>query len=160
MKKVSTKLMMIILTAILVSIFHLLTPVHAKEKTEIVIGTNLPMTGILAGAGLEQKWSYEQAVADINKKGGIYVKEYGKKLPVKLVIADDESNAGKAGKAVERLIKHEMYGKYIRRTTKILAHDEQNECRVGDTVEIAECRPISRRKSWRVVNVVGRAEAE
>lgn len=97
--------MMIILTAILVSSFHLLTPVHAKEKTEIVIGTNLPMTGILAGAGLEQKWSYEQAVADINKKGGIYVKEYGKKLPVKLVIADDESNAGKAGKAVERLIK-------------------------------------------------------
>ena len=97
--------MMIILTAILVSSFHLLTPAHAKEKTEIVIGTNLPMTGILAGAGLEQKWSYEQAVADINKKGGIYVKEYGKKLPVKLVIADDESNAGKAGKAVERLIK-------------------------------------------------------
>ena len=97
--------MMIILTAILVSSFHLLTPAHAKEKTEIVIGTNLPMTGILAGAGLEQKWSYEQAVADINKKGGIYVKEYGKKLPVRLVIADDESNAGKAGKAVERLIK-------------------------------------------------------
>jgi small subunit ribosomal protein S17 len=53
-----------------------------------------------------------------------------------------------------------MYGKYIRRTTKLLAHDEQNDCRVGDTVEIAECRPISRRKSWRVVNVVQRAEAE
>jgi small subunit ribosomal protein S17 len=65
-----------------------------------------------------------------------------------------------AAVAVERLIKHPMYGKYIRRTTKLLAHDEQNECRVGDTVEIAECRPISRRKSWRVVNVVERAEAE
>ena len=65
-----------------------------------------------------------------------------------------------AAVAVERLIKHPMYGKYIRRTTKLLAHDEQNDCRVGDTVEIAECRPISRRKSWRVVNVVQRAEAE
>jgi small subunit ribosomal protein S17 len=65
-----------------------------------------------------------------------------------------------AAVAVERLIMHPMYGKYIRRTTKLLAHDEQNDCRVGDTVEIAECRPISRRKSWRVVNVVQRAEAE
>ena len=79
--------------------------VMAKERTEIVIGTNLPMTGVLAGAGREQKWSYEQAVNDINAQGGIFVKEYGKKLPVKLVVADDESNAGKAGKAVERLIK-------------------------------------------------------
>ena len=79
--------------------------VMAKDRTEIVIGTNLPMTGVLAGAGREQKWSYEQAVKDINAQGGIFVKEYGKKLPVKLVVADDESNAGKAGKAVERLIK-------------------------------------------------------
>ena len=59
-----------------------------------------------------------------------------------------------AAVAVERLVKHPVYGKYIRRTTKILAHDEDNKCRIGDTVEIAECRPISRRKSWRVVNVV------
>ena len=78
---------------------------QAKDRTEIIIGTNLPMTGMLAGAGKEQKWAYDQAVADINATGGIFVKEYGKKLPVKLVIADDESNAGKAGKAVERLIK-------------------------------------------------------
>jgi branched-chain amino acid transport system substrate-binding protein len=80
-------------------------PAVAKDRTEILIGTNLPMTGMLAGAGREQKWSYEQAVADINAKGGIFVKEYNKKLPVKLIVADDESNAGKAGKAVERLIK-------------------------------------------------------
>ena len=77
----------------------------AKEPSEIVIGTNLPMTGIMAGGGREQKWSYEQAVNDINAKGGIFVKEFGKKLPVKLIVADDESNAGKAGKVVERLIK-------------------------------------------------------
>ena len=65
-----------------------------------------------------------------------------------------------AAVAVERLIKHPMYGKYIRRTTKILAHDEQNECQIGDTVEIAECRPISKRKTWRVVNVVERSAAQ
>lgn len=91
--------------AVIVLAFSLMTPVQAKEKKEILIGTNLPMTGILAGVGVEQKWSYEQAVADVNAAGGVYVKEYGKKLPVKLVVADDESNAGKAGKAVERLIK-------------------------------------------------------
>ncbi|HEY5641283.1 MAG TPA: 30S ribosomal protein S17 [Woeseiaceae bacterium] len=59
--------------------------------------------------------------------------------------------------AVERLIKHPVYGKYIRRTSKVLAHDAANECREGDRVEIAECRPISKNKSWSVVNVVERA---
>jgi small subunit ribosomal protein S17 len=63
--------------------------------------------------------------------------------------------------AVERLIRHPVYGKFIRRTTKIMAHDEANACREGDTVAIAECRPISKRKSWRVVEVVaGPAETE
>ena len=56
--------------------------------------------------------------------------------------------------SVERLVKHPVYGKYIRRTTKILAHDETNECKEGDTVAISECRPISKSKSWRVVEVV------
>ena len=59
--------------------------------------------------------------------------------------------------AVERLIKHPVYGKYIRRTTKVLAHDAANECRPGDRVAISECRPISRNKSWAVVNIVERA---
>ena len=58
---------------------------------------------------------------------------------------------------VERLIKHPRYGKFIRRTTKLLAHDEANESRQGDTVTIAECRPLSRRKSWTLVTVVERA---
>lgn len=56
--------------------------------------------------------------------------------------------------AVERLIRHPVYGKFIRRTTKVVAHDEANACREGDTVAIAECRPISKRKSWRVVEIV------
>lgn len=58
---------------------------------------------------------------------------------------------------VERMVKHPVYGKYIRRSTKMLAHDEGNECRVGDTVNITPCRPVSRRKSWRVAAVVERA---
>ena len=79
--------------------------VWAADRTEIRIGTPLPVTGILAGGTLEQKWAYEQAVADINKEGGIFVKQYGKKLPVKLIIADAESDPGKAVAATERLIK-------------------------------------------------------
>jgi small subunit ribosomal protein S17 len=62
--------------------------------------------------------------------------------------------------AVERLIKHPTYGKYVRRTTKLLAHDEKNECREGDTVAISECRPLSRHKSWTLVRVIERAPAE
>jgi small subunit ribosomal protein S17 len=58
---------------------------------------------------------------------------------------------------IERLVRHPRYGKFIRRTTKLLAHDENNESRQGDTVTIAECRPLSRRKSWRLVSVVERA---
>jgi small subunit ribosomal protein S17 len=60
---------------------------------------------------------------------------------------------------IERLVKHAKYGKYIRRTTRLLAHDENNESREGDLVAIAQCRPLSRRKSWRLVRVVTRAEA-
>lgn len=59
---------------------------------------------------------------------------------------------------IERLVKHPTYGKYVRRTTKVLAHDGAAECKEGDTVQIEECRPLSRRKSWRVVRVVGHAQ--
>ena len=58
---------------------------------------------------------------------------------------------------VERLIKHPIYGKFIRRTTKILAHDENNECNSGDLVTISECRPVSKNKAWQVVSVDKRA---
>ena len=57
--------------------------------------------------------------------------------------------------SIERVVKHPVYGKYIRRTTKVMAHDEDNACRLGDRVAIAECRPLSKRKSWRVVEVMG-----
>lgn len=59
--------------------------------------------------------------------------------------------------AIERFIKHPTYGKYVRRTTKVLAHDESNDCNMGDRVTISEVKPISKRKAWQVVNVVERA---
>jgi small subunit ribosomal protein S17 len=62
--------------------------------------------------------------------------------------------------SVERLVRHPVYGKFIRRTTKIMAHDEEGQCRTGDTVAIVECRPISKRKAWRVVEIVERAPVE
>ena len=58
---------------------------------------------------------------------------------------------------IERLIRHAPYGKFIRRTTKLLAHDEKGESQQGDLVTIAPCRPLSRRKSWRVIDVVEKA---
>ena len=59
--------------------------------------------------------------------------------------------------SVERYVPHPQYGKYQRRTTQFLAHDENNESREGDTVAIEECRPLSRHKSWRLVKIVQRA---
>lgn len=58
---------------------------------------------------------------------------------------------------VERQVKHPLYKKYIRLSTKLLAHDEQNECGEGDTVMIEECRPLSKNKSWRLLRVVDKA---
>ncbi len=58
---------------------------------------------------------------------------------------------------VERLVRHETYGKFLRRSTKLLAHDESNSAREGDTVTITPCRPLSRRKSWRLLAIIERA---
>ena len=60
--------------------------------------------------------------------------------------------------AVERRVKHPMYGKYVRRTTRMLVHDEDNTAREGDLIAIAEGRPLSRRKTWRLVRVLRRAD--
>ena len=57
---------------------------------------------------------------------------------------------------IERLVKHPVYGKYIRRSTKVHAHDENNECRMGDVVVVEQCRPLSKTKKWRLVKLVER----
>jgi small subunit ribosomal protein S17 len=58
---------------------------------------------------------------------------------------------------LERQIKHPLYGKFLKRSTKVHAHDEANECQEGDRVRIVECAPISKSKNWRVVEIVERA---
>ncbi|MTI89389.1 MAG: 30S ribosomal protein S17 [Balneolaceae bacterium] len=60
--------------------------------------------------------------------------------------------------AVDRQIKHSIYGKYITKTTKYMAHDENNEAGIGDTVQIMSTRPLSKRKSWRLVEIVEKAK--
>ena len=60
--------------------------------------------------------------------------------------------------AVERKVKHPIYGKFVKKTTKFHAHDEKNECGVGDTVRIMESRPLSKTKRWRLVEVVDKAK--
>ncbi len=58
---------------------------------------------------------------------------------------------------LERRVKHPVYGKYITRSSKVHAHDAENQCGIGDTVTVAECRPISKSKTWTLVEVVERA---
>lgn len=74
------------------------------QKKEILVGANMSLSGALAMDALEARWAYEQAVADINEKGGIYVKEFGVKLPVKLIVVNDKSTSQSASEAVEELI--------------------------------------------------------
>jgi small subunit ribosomal protein S17 len=59
---------------------------------------------------------------------------------------------------VERKVKHGLYGKFVKKTTKFVAHDETNDCNPGDTVRIMETRPLSKRKNWRLVEVLERAK--
>jgi len=58
---------------------------------------------------------------------------------------------------VDRIVKHDLYERYVKRTARFMAHDEANECHVGDTVEIVESRPLSARKRWRVCRIVRQA---
>lgn len=60
--------------------------------------------------------------------------------------------------AVERKVKHPIYGKFIKKTTKFMAHDEKNECGVGDLVTITETRPLSKNKRWRLKQVIEKAK--
>jgi small subunit ribosomal protein S17 len=61
---------------------------------------------------------------------------------------------------VERKVRHPLYGKYVKRTTKIFAHDEDNKCQIGDVVSIKETRPISKNKSWTLVEILESAAKE
>ncbi|GAB4130106.1 MAG: 30S ribosomal protein S17 [Raineya sp.] len=60
--------------------------------------------------------------------------------------------------AVERRVKHPIYGKFMKKTTKFMAHDEKQECMIGDVVRIMECRPLSKLKRWRLVEILEKAK--
>ena len=60
--------------------------------------------------------------------------------------------------AVKRKVKHPIYGKFVNKTSKLMAHDEKNECNVGDLVRIMETRPLSKNKCWRLVEIIERAK--
>jgi small subunit ribosomal protein S17 len=79
-----------------------------------------------------------------------------KRTKVGLVVSDKMDKTVTV--MLERQVKHALYGKYIKRSTKVHAHDETNDCGEGDKVMIAECRPVSKSKSWRVVEVLERAQ--
>ena len=59
---------------------------------------------------------------------------------------------------IERRFRHPIYGKFVKKTKKFIAHDENNECNIGDTVRIMETRPLSKRKNWRLVEIIERAK--
>ena len=60
--------------------------------------------------------------------------------------------------SIERRVKHPLYGKFVKKTSRIVAHDEKNSCNEGDTVRIMETRPLSKRKNWRLVEIIERAK--
>jgi small subunit ribosomal protein S17 len=84
------------------------------------------------------------------------MKERGKKRQVVGIVVSDKMDKT-VTVLVERLVKHRLYQKYIRRRTKFAAHDEGNACQIGDKVMITESRPLSRSKKWRVSKIVEKA---
>lgn len=99
------KSLLLIVLAVLVSSVVFSGYAEPAKKKEIVLGAINSMTGIEAMVGTEHRWAYQQAVKDINAKGGVYVKELGKRLPLKLIVADDKSTYDGAAAAAEKLIK-------------------------------------------------------
>jgi len=84
------------------------------------------------------------------------VSEDNKQRTVNGVVLSDKMDKT-ATVMIERKVKHPLYGKYIKRSTKLHVHDENNDCGIGDTVSIAECRPMSKTKSWTLVEVINKA---
>jgi len=76
---------------------------------------------------------------------------------LKVGVVTSDRMAKTVAVSVERLVQHPLYKRFVKRTARFLAHDETQQCRVGDTVEIIECRPLSARKRWRVRRVISRA---
>ena len=119
----------------------------------------LNMKGLLFVIALVGFFGFSNVNAQCAKTGSACCAKKGN--ATSMVSAEDMSKAAKMDKTitvlVERRIRHAKYGKMIRRSTKLHAHDENNECGVGDTVRIKSTRPLSKTKSWVLVDVVEKA---
>jgi len=83
--------------------------------------------------------------------------ERGKKRTIKGVVVSNKMDKSIVV-AIRRKVKHPIYGKFVNKTTKLMAHDEKNTCNIGDTVRIMETRPLSKNKAWRLVEIIERAK--
>lgn len=92
---------------------------------------------------------------EINSDQSVSTEEVKKQRTVTGKVVSDKMDKTIVVKS-ERKVRHPLYGKYIRRSTKYHVHDESNECKMGDTVTIKECRPMSKTKSWTLVQVVNK----
>jgi len=94
-------------------------------------------------------------MADTQQQDGSAVSRASRKTRVGLVVSDKMEKTVVV--SIERRVQHPVYGKMVRRTKRLKAHDEQNDAKTGDTVRIMETRPMSKDKRWRVVEIVERA---
>jgi len=94
-------------------------------------------------------------MAELAKREGGAVERTSRKTRVGMVVSDKMQKTVVV--SIERRVQHPVYGKMVRRTKKLKAHDEQNEAKTGDTVRIMETRPLSKDKRWRVVEIIERA---
>ncbi|RLG40048.1 MAG: 30S ribosomal protein S17 [Thermoproteota archaeon] len=101
-----------------------------------------------------------QQSAELLKSDAKSVDSQKRRRDRRIGVVDSISGAKTVRVVVERLVPHKLYGKYIRRKTKLLVHDPEQRAKLGDTVEIELCRPISKRKSWRLVKIVKTSQAD
>jgi small subunit ribosomal protein S17 len=94
-------------------------------------------------------------MAELARNQNAAVERNSRKTRVGMVVSDKMQKTVVV--SIERRVQHPVYGKMVRRTTKLKAHDEQNEAKTGDTVRIMETRPLSKDKRWRVVEIIERA---
>ena len=94
-------------------------------------------------------------MAELAKRESDTIERNARKTRIGLVVSDKMAKTVVV--SIERRVQHPVYGKMVRRTTKLKAHDEQNEAKTGDTVRIMETRPLSKDKRWRVVEIIERA---
>ena len=94
-------------------------------------------------------------MAELAKTGSETTERNARKTRIGLVVSDKMAKTVVV--SIERRVQHPVYGKMVRRTKKLKAHDEQNEAKTGDTVRIMETRPLSKDKRWRVVEIIERA---